>query len=164
MIFRLTQKLGKKVGVNPSQCLPPDPNPFADWTGHLFTAQRTQYIIVTNTPSLYSMVMYGRGITDDNQLLQRLLSYMCDFMTEDGYEFLFRKFVVPHTGRVAFSKTGDRRVLGSINDLVDQAKFHLVGGDASPFDVSFRLNATPMSMLDYRSPREAFKGLETGGR
>ena len=38
---------------------------FADWSAHLFTAERTQYILISNTASLYSMVMFGRGITDD---------------------------------------------------------------------------------------------------
>lgn len=38
MIFRLSQKLAKKIKEAPSQSLPPDPNPFADWSAHLFTA------------------------------------------------------------------------------------------------------------------------------
>jgi len=91
MIFRLTQKLAKKIGIRPSRCLQLEMNPFADWCVHLFTAQRVQYVIMTNTPSLYSMVMYGRGITNDNQFVKRALSYMSEFMTDDGNEFLFRK-------------------------------------------------------------------------
>jgi uncharacterized protein DUF6933 len=57
MIFRLTQKLASKIHVRLSRCLTPAENPFADWTGHLFTADRAQYIIVANTVSLYSVVM-----------------------------------------------------------------------------------------------------------
>jgi hypothetical protein len=159
MIFRLTQKLAKKIGITPSRCLPLDKNPFADWSAHLFTAQRVQYVIMTNTKSLYSMVMYGRGITDDNQFVQRALSYMSEFMTDDGHEFLFQRFIVPRTGRISFSKMGDRRVLGSINDLVFQAKVHLVEGEVSPFDASLLLNETPMSCLGYSNPKEAFKSL-----
>ncbi|NOZ21562.1 MAG: hypothetical protein GXP25_10795 [Planctomycetes bacterium] len=41
-----------------------NPNPFADWPAHLFAADRVQYILATNTPSLYSMAIHGRGITD----------------------------------------------------------------------------------------------------
>jgi len=73
MIFRLTQKMTKKVGLPPLQAVPLDKNPFIDWTAHLFTAERVQYIIVTNTASLYSLVMYGRGITDDNRFFQETL-------------------------------------------------------------------------------------------
>lgn len=159
MIFRLTQKLTKKIKISPSRCLPLDRNPFTDWTAHLFTAQRAQYIIVTNTQSLYSMVMYGRGISDDNQFLQMTLSYMREFMADDSNEFLFRRLIAPRTRDISFSKTGDRRVLGSINDLVFHAKIHLVEGEMSPFDVSLRLNDIPMSFLGYNNPKEAFTAM-----
>ena len=80
MILRLTAKLGKKIGFLPAQSLPLDDNPFADWIGHLFTAQRTQYIILSNTTSLYSIIMFGRGITDDNKLIQQSMSNVKQFM------------------------------------------------------------------------------------
>jgi len=64
---------------------------------------------MTNTPSLYSMVMYGRGITDDNQFIKNALSCMSEFMTDDGNEFLFRRLIAPRTGSISFSKMGGRR-------------------------------------------------------
>ena len=159
MIFRLTRKLAKKIGITTSQCLPLERNPFADWSAHLFIAQRVQYIIMTNTPSLYSMVMYGRGITDDNQFIKNALNCMSEFMTDDGNEFLFRRLIAPRTGSISFSKTGDRRVLGSINELVIHAKYHLLEDEVSPFDASHLLNQVPLSYLGYRNPKEAFKSL-----
>jgi len=157
MIFRLTQKLGKKIGVLPTTCLPVASNPFIDWTANLFTVQRAQYIIVTNTQSLYSVVMFGRGITDDNQFLKRALSSMRELMADDGNEFLYQRLIAPHTGRLSFAKTGDKRVLGSINELIFQATCHLETGEESPFGVSRRLNDTPMSYIDHRRPRDAFQ-------
>lgn len=159
MIFRLTRKLAKKIGITPSQYLPLERNPFADWSAHLFTAQRVQYVIMTNTPSLYSMVMYGRGITDDNLFIKNALSCMSEFMTDDGNEFLFRRLIAPRTGSISFSKMGDRRVLGSINEFVIRAKYHLFEDEVSPFGASHLLNQTPMSYLGYRNPKEAFKSL-----
>ena len=133
MIFRLTQKLGKKIGVEPTTCLPPASHPFLDWTANLFTVQRVQYIIVTNTQSLYSVVMFGRGITDGNQFLKRALSSMRQLMEDNGNEFLYQRLIAPHTGRISFSKTGDNRVLGSINELIFQATCHLETGEESPY-------------------------------
>jgi len=159
MIFRLTRKLAKKIGIGLSKYVPPDNNPFADWTAHLFTAQRTQYVIVTNTASLYSMVMYGKGITNTNRLTQDSLSYMSEFMANDGNEFLYRRLIVPYAGRILFSKATDRRVLGSINELVFEAKFYLVEREESPFGASLLLNESPMSLLGYNTPRDAFKAL-----
>ena len=54
MIVRVSAKLGKKIDLSPDRVLPAHPNPFADWSSHLFRADRTQYILITNTASLYS--------------------------------------------------------------------------------------------------------------
>jgi hypothetical protein len=159
MIFRLTQKLGKKIGVEPTTCLPLASNPFTDWTASLFIVQRVQYIITTNTKSLYSIVMFGRGITDDNLFLKRALNSLHQLMEDDGNEFLYQRLIAPHTARISFSKTGDKRVLGSITELVFQAKYHLEAGEVSPFEASRRLNDTLMSYIDHRRPRDAFQSM-----
>jgi hypothetical protein len=54
MIFRLSQKLNAKIKGGTLPTLPPDDNPFADWSAHLFLADRAQYILLSNTKSLYS--------------------------------------------------------------------------------------------------------------
>ncbi|HUL13432.1 MAG TPA: hypothetical protein VLU73_14865 [Methylococcaceae bacterium] len=159
MIFRLTQKLGKKIGVEPTTCLPPASNPFIDWTANLFGVQRVQYIIATNTQSLYSIVMFGRGITDDNLFLKRALSSIRELIEDDGNAFLYQRLIAPHTGKISFSKTRDKRVLGSINELVFQATYHLETGEESPFETSRRLNNTPMSYIEHRRPKEAFRSM-----
>ena len=147
MIFRLSQKLGKKIGVTPSNCLSLDNNPFIDWSAHLLTADRTQYILITNTYSLYSIVMYGRGITDSNKFLQMAFSQMRELMNDDENQFIYERLIAPNTGRISFSKAGGRRVLGSMNDLIQHAKYYLPKRELSPYDVSFRLNNLPMSYL-----------------
>jgi hypothetical protein len=160
MIFRLTQKLARKVGLHPLQGLPPEQNPFVDWTAHLFTVERVQYIIVTNTAALYSLVMYGRGITDNNEFIQRTLSFMGEFMIHDGCEFFYRRLIAPHTARISFSKATDRHVLGSMNNLIFQADYYLTERQMSPFDVSIQINETPMSHLGYNHPKDAFRQLK----
>jgi hypothetical protein len=61
MILRLSQKLCAKIKASKLAEAPLDENPLADWSCHLFTADRTQFIILCNTPSLYSCVMLGKG-------------------------------------------------------------------------------------------------------
>lgn len=160
MIVRVSAKLGKKIHVSPAKSLPADPSPFADWSTHLFTADRVQYILITNTPSLYSMVMYGRGITDDSQFLGRIANHMGEFISDDGHTFLFQRLIAPSAACVAFSKPLNRAVTGSMNDLVFQAKVHLIEQEMSPWDTSFLLNEVPMSYLKYANPREAFLRLK----
>ena len=67
MIIRLSEKLNKKIKAGTLDSVPLNENPYADWSAHLFTADRTQYIILSNTKSLYSCVMFGKGITNRTQ-------------------------------------------------------------------------------------------------
>ena len=83
MILRLSQKLNTKIKAGKLSEMPLDGNPYADWSCHLFTADRTQYIILCNTASLYSCVMYGKGITDDSRFVEHALSTIREFMEDD---------------------------------------------------------------------------------
>ena len=156
MIVRVSAKLGTKIHLNPAKSLPADPNPFADWSAHLFTADRAQYILVTNTASLYSMVMIGKGITDDCRFLDEVTSYMSEFIRDDGHTFIFERLIAPSMVHVSFSKALNRAVTGSMNDLVFQAKVRLIEQEMSPYDTSLLLNDVPMGYLKYDIPRQAF--------
>lgn len=168
MIFRLSQKLAKKLKTSATDTLPLDENPYSDWSCHLFTADRTQYIIMSNTASLYSCVMYGKGITDDSRFIERTLSTIREFMEDDGQQFAYRKFIAPASGTVSFAKALNRSVTGSMNDHVQATKFYLAD-DMAPSEIGYRLNETPLSALTdadgrkYANPREVFKRLAGEG-
>lgn len=159
MILRLSQKLCTKIDVGSLKTVPLDDNPFADWSAHLFVADRTQYIIVSNTKSLYSTVLFGKGITDDSHFIQRALGSIREFLEADGQAFVYHRFIVPASGTVRFAKALNRSVTGSMNDLLNHAKVRLAEGELSPFDVGFELNEIPFSSLKYANPKEAFKAM-----
>ena len=130
-------------------------------------AGRSQYVLLSNTRSLYSTVMYGKGVTTDSSFIERALGGIREFMEADGQAFSYRRFIVPATASVGFAKALDRSVTGSMNDLIKHAAYWLAEGDQSPFDVGLRLNEIPMSALasggsSYRRPREAFRALAGG--
>ena len=168
MIFRLSQKLATKLKEGSLASLPLDENPYADWSAHLFTVARTQYIIVTNTKALYSVVMYGKGITDYSDFISRALSALREFMEGDSQSFVYQRLIAPTSGNVRFAKALDPSVTGSINELVKFATFYLEDGETSPHDVGFKLNDVLLSALAlskkdaYGKPREAFKALGDG--
>ena len=164
MILRLSQKLNTKIKVGKLTEKPLDENPFADWSCHLFTADRLQYILLTNTVSLYSCVIYGRGITDDSTFIDRALEAIREFTENDGQQFIYRKFIAPSSRTVSFAKALNRSVTGSMNDHVQAAKF-MLADEMAPSEIGCRLNKTPMSALwgadgrTYGYPNEAFKRL-----
>jgi hypothetical protein len=166
MIFRLSQKLCTKLKVGSQPTLPLHDNPYADWSAHLFLAGRTQYILLSNTKSLYSIVMFGKGLTGEGRFIGRALSNLREFMEEDGYEFIYQRFIAPASATVQLAKALDRAVTGSMNELINHATALLAGGEMSPFDVGFKLNDVLLSAIapskgdKYGKPRDVFKRLD----
>ncbi len=161
MIFHLTQKLAKNVKLHLLQALPEVDNPFLDWTANLFSVEHTQYIIITNTLSLYNILMYGRGITNENEFTKNALNSMREYMTNDGCEFIYRRLIEPYTSQISFSKVTNKNVLGSMNDLIYGAKFFISERHLSLFETSLIINDTPMKYIGYRNPSEAFREIKT---
>ncbi len=165
MIFRLSQKLCTKIKAVKLSEAPLDENPYADWSANLFVADRTQYILLSNTKSLYSTVLFAKGITDDGDFIERALGNIRQFMELDGQQFVYRRFIAPASGTVCFAKALDRTVTGSMNELVHAAKIMLAEGELSPYDVALTLNdvllsaIAPNSSAKYGKPREAFKAI-----
>lgn len=169
MIFRLSQKLNSKIEAGTLPILPPHENPLADWSAHLFLAGRTQYILLSNTPSLYSTVMYGKGITNDRAFIERALSSIRECMEADGQGAAYERFLAPASATVQFAKALNRSVTGSMNDMTRHAVYWLEAGDVSPFEIGFRLKEIPMSALKhdgspYGFPRDVFKALVESAR
>lgn len=105
MILRLSQKLATKIKAGKLAEVPLNPNEYADWSANLFKAGRAQYIILSNTKSLYSCLMYAKGITNDNRFIQRSLGLIHESMEDDGMGDLYERHVLPETGTVTFAKS-----------------------------------------------------------
>lgn len=163
MIFRLSQKLCTRIKVAKLAELALDENPYADWSCRLFTVNLTQYILLSNTPSLYSCVMYGKGVADDRCFIKDALSTIREFMEDDGQASVYQRFV--DTSTVSFAKALNRSVTSSMNELVLAAACSLATGKVAPHDVGFYLNDLLLSAIAkkdeqaYGRPKEAFKAM-----
>jgi hypothetical protein len=167
MIFRLSQKLNTKVKAGPLPALPLDENPLVDWSASLFLADRTQYILLANTKSLYATVMFGKGITNDSEFIERALSSIREFMEVEGCGAAYRRFIAPTSATVRFAKALNRSVTGSMNDMIKHATYWLATGEISPIEIGSRLKEIPMSGLKqgrsgYGFPRDVFGALVEG--
>ena len=116
MIFRLSQKLNTKIKAGPLPTLPSDDSPYADWSAQLFLVNRTQYILLSNMKSLYSIVMFGKGITNDSHFIERALSNIREFMEANGQSFICYRLIAPTSGTVLFVKALNRVVRSRRSD------------------------------------------------
>jgi hypothetical protein len=156
MIFRLSERLNTKVKAGTLATVPLDENPFADWSAGLFLVGRSQYILLTNTNSLYSTVLACKGITDEKNFVERALSSLREFMDADGQVGVYERLVAPVSGSVRFAKALNRSVTGSKNDMTKHAAFWLAEGDVSPIEIGSRLKGIPMSALKHEGPTHGF--------
>lgn len=159
MIIRITQKLAKKIKVVPIAALPPHDNPILDWTANLFMVSRWQCIIFTNSASLYSVVFRGKGVLNEQAFLKQSMKALDDCFMRDGITGLYEAEIAPAIDQVNFCKAGDRRVLGSMNELIFQAKVDFLHMGHPLQLVNHRLNRTLLSLLKGRHPIEALVAL-----
>lgn len=167
MIFRLSQKLATKIKVGKLAEAPLNPNEYADWSANLFNVGRTQCIILSNTKSMYSCVMYAQGITNDNRFIQRSLGLIRELMEDDGMGDLYERHVLPETGTVTFAKSLNRSVIGSMKELTFSAQL-AIERDEALNAVGKYLNGILLSAIaaegdrGYGLPSEAFRRLSSG--
>lgn len=159
MIFRITQKLAKKIKVVPVAALPPHDNPLLDWTANLFMVSRWQCIILTNSASLYSVIVPGKGVPNERAFIEQGMKALRDTMALDGIMDMFDTRIASALDSVRFCKTGDRRVLGSMNELIFQAKVDFLHMGRPLQLVNHGLNRTLLSLLKGQYPIEAFVAL-----
>ena len=125
----------------------------------------TPCILVSNTATLYSTVLYAKGITNDSVFIVRVMAALREFMEADGLAFTYDRFIMPRTGLIRFASTFSRSVTGSMNELIAFAQVLLADDEMSPFDLGFRLNDLLLSASrtdetrDYGKPRDAFRAL-----
>ena len=161
MIFRLSQKLNTKLKAGKLDTVPLGENRYADWSCHLFNVGRTQYIILCNTASLYSCLLYAKGITHDGIFIRLALETIRESLGEAGYAAVYANEIAPAAETIQFAKALNRSVTGSMNDLLVHAKCRLAEYE-SPHEVGIRLNDVLLSALatkespGYGKPTYAF--------
>ena len=168
MVFRLTQALNARVKAGPLEVLPLHENPLLDWSAHLFPVGRSNFILLSNTASLLSVLVSGQGVRNVTSLRDRAVDGIRACLTAHGDEPLYRTVIPADNGPVRFAKALNRTVSGSMNELVRCAEVCMSDGELTLPEVGDRLKDTLLSALaaggshEYGKPREAFRALVSG--
>ncbi len=163
MILRPSQKLNARIKGGTLSVLPRHENLLLDWSAHTFAVERAEYVLVSNTTSLYSAVLAEVDFGDMPRFLERVQGIIRAVLEGAG----------AHTGvtnaveSAQFAKALDRSVTGSMNELIAHAAALLIDSHLSVADVGVRLNDILLSALaggsdKYGRPREVFAALVAG--
>ena len=161
MIIRFTEKLAKKLKLGPITKIDNKPdNPYLEWYVNYFTANRVQYILVTNAASLLTIVLYGRGISDYGLFQKQFISQLGDYLREIDCEQISDRIIMSDMGPTILSKNVDKSVTGSMTRMIYFFKLKLEVNDMSPWDLTKYINTTNFNAIDFQEPNEAFKSLK----
>lgn len=162
MILRCSQKFLNFMGISKREValIPANENEIHDWHAHLFYLNRRKHLIFTHSASLFSVVIFDvlkKDIADFKAFFLKNLS-RCLYYEEFSAEEINR--ITGAVSDITFSLTSDRRVIGSINELIYQyqsgVEWHQPSQEELP-EFQRRLNQIPMSLLKMKYPIERFR-------
>jgi len=124
-----------------------------DWYANLVRAGRTQVVLAVSERTLLPVVLPAK---DGRSIVQRLSHELEAVLLSIGVSPDEVAAECSAMQRWVFGKTADRRVLGSLNDLVFQLQVGLADSPERPLQAhSLWLAKTPLKVIDYRAPDQA---------
>ncbi len=159
-LIRCTKKLLKelkaKVAIAPEQ---PGGALLGDWYANLLWIERRKCVIFTSERTHLTFFVAGvnqDALRDFATFFRRGLRQLLE---DEGFATAVVERVLDDYKELALAPTGDRSVLGSLNDLarLAAARAEYFGGLSRipPGEMNHDLNLTPMGRLQMRSPIDA---------
>ena len=161
-ILRCTTKLLAEIddSVNP---MSPEPSPFGDWYGYIFSIDRRKCITFINEPTLF--VCFAAGVTKAQyrNIAQFFIEVLKSTLQTTSFTAKETKCVLGFHADLTIGKTINRSTMGSLNNRVTDTKCMVkyYGGieDCKDETVTTSLNKTPMKAIGYLNGLEKMKCL-----
>ena len=152
-LIRCTQKLLKEMRVQPTEVIP-EFEVIGDWHANLLRLERRKCVLFTNSQTLYSIFIPGWQRPDFDNFDEIFRQALFRRLRIEGFSQAHIEKVLEEHQTICFSKTNNRSVLGSMNDLAFQIQTHIEisGGLAyTDFDnLNHKLNRIPMGAINYK--------------
>jgi hypothetical protein len=153
-LIRCTARLLKDLGVKPAN-IPDKPPDIFDWHANMLRLNRKKYVLFTNSQTLYSFLMRWAGRPRPADFQEQFRLKLFQSLMSEGIAEEYIEYMLGGHKKVTITKTNNRSVLGSMNDLAFQARFmdYVKGGlgDADLHEINRELNRNPMSAIKYEN-------------
>ncbi len=134
--FRLTTKLFRKIKEKPNTDIGDLEGQLKSWHSTLFMSGRYQYILFSNSTTLYSFMVSGRGITNKNTYFEAFLQNLKYQLTNDFLFGFYDRLIPNKSEEIDFLKTKNKSILGSIGDFVQLIKYDITDKNADILDAA----------------------------
>jgi len=155
-IIHCTKKLLNELEASRCSIIPPEQSSgfLGPWHANLIRIERRKCILLTNDRTLYSFLVTGVKKKDLINFQELFALHLKINLEKEGFGPEDIKKALEEYGEIAIAPTASRSVLGSMNDLADQADFlvNRAGGleKGDILTVNMMLNRIPMGAIKYR--------------
>jgi hypothetical protein len=165
IIFRPTLSLSKKMGMKLSSSNENSTNALGDWSAVDFSLGKSRYVLCVSHRTRQPVVVPAAPYSE---VVMRLRATLMETLYALEIPSTQIKRELPEMADVAYAKTNDRSILGTLNDYRGALEFHHELGRIRNYKdyiwMSLWLSETPMRTLGWKYPREATAGaLARGG-
>jgi len=147
--IRCTQKLLKELKVEPEAV---NPESLGSWHANLLLIDRRKCVLLTNDACLYSIFIPGLKKPEFTHFPEVLGQHLFKNLLQEELPQEQIEIVLNELQSISYTKTNNRRVLGSMNDLTFQIKYQISanGGldNADIYEINKDINRTPMSAVE----------------
>lgn len=134
-----------------------------DWYANLFRLQRRQSVIFTHANSLYSFIVPSVRKQDLMKLKQVFILALEFQLKRDGFPHEHNVKLLERFSDMQIGKTVNRSTVGSMNDMVNCAKFLAqrqgFDNEIDVAHINHSINKTPFKTVGYKYPLECFSEL-----
>ncbi len=149
-IIRCTKKLLSELKIKNGE-LSQTPNDLNSWHANIFLVDRKKCVIFTHDRTLYSFIVPGLTKPDFQDFKEIFRQRLFKSLAAEGLPRKQIEVFLEDTRSIEFASTNNRRVLGSMNDMVHQAKYQ-ISAEGGPLNVDMDklnhyINQIPMSAI-----------------
>jgi hypothetical protein len=150
-ILRCTQKLLSELKLKPSDSIQ-HPSELGSWHANLLRIDRRKCVLFTHDTTLYSFFVPGLKKPDFKNIREVFRQNLFKSLMAENLPQKHIEIFLDDIREIEISKTNNRSVLGSMNDLTFQLKYQIADeGGIEITDITkliHDLNRIPMSAIE----------------
>jgi len=158
--IKCTAKLRKEMGLANASLAEPTPQTgvLGAWHANLIYVNRRKCVLFVNDKTLYNFAVPSLSRAEIKELDSVFLQYLVLNLFQEGFSEEMVKKLTQEYDQIQFTKTDNKSVLGSMNDLAWHYKYHLVeDGEGFLSHIVHELNRMPMGAMNYAFPIDVLR-------
>ncbi len=156
--LQLTKKLSDTLKVDMVEIDTSNYSDIDNYHCNLLKFGRTNCVLITNDKTLFSFFIYGLKAKDFKNFEESISQPIFKILVELGFSQSQFEKVLDSLQNIQYSKTSNRSVISSMNDMKKFIEMALYGGE-SILNINKRINHIPYKINGYKQSMELFQEL-----